>query len=73
MGTPYYLSPEACENKPYGYKSDIWALGCVLYELCTLNYAFQANNLAGLVYKILTNQVERIPAVYSDVLADLVA
>jgi hypothetical protein len=36
-----------------------------------LNYAFQANNLAGLVYKILTNQVERIPNIYSDNLADL--
>lgn len=72
VGTPYYLSPEACENKPYGYKSDIWALGCVLYELCTLNYAFQANNIGGLVVKILTNQVERIPNVYSNNLADLV-
>lgn len=29
-------SPEVCENKPYSFKSDIWALGCVLYELCTL-------------------------------------
>jgi NIMA (never in mitosis gene a)-related kinase len=37
VGTPYYLSPEVCENRSYGYKSDVWALGCVLYELCTLN------------------------------------
>lgn len=36
VGTPYYMSPEVCENKPYTYKSDVWALGCVLYELCTL-------------------------------------
>ncbi|XP_014390715.1 PREDICTED: serine/threonine-protein kinase Nek1 [Myotis brandtii] len=39
IGTPYYLSPEICENKPYNNKSDIWALGCVLYELCTLKHA----------------------------------
>jgi NIMA (never in mitosis gene a)-related kinase len=42
IGTPYYLSPEICENKPYDYKSDIWALGCVLYEMTTLNHAFDA-------------------------------
>ena len=36
VGSPYYLSPEICEEKPYNTKSDIWALGCVLYELCTL-------------------------------------
>ncbi|XP_078417108.1 serine/threonine-protein kinase Nek1 isoform X9 [Cetorhinus maximus] len=39
IGTPYYLSPEICENKPYNNKSDIWALGCVLYEMCTLKHA----------------------------------
>lgn len=61
VGTPYYMryqnlymvSPEVCENKPYTFKSDVWALGCVLYELCTLKHAFDANNLLGLVYKIV--------------------
>jgi hypothetical protein len=38
--------------------------------MCTLNYAFNANNLAGLVYKILTDKVERIPAIYSNELAE---
>ena len=36
VGTPYYLSPEVCENRPYDFKSDLWSLGCILYELCTL-------------------------------------
>lgn len=40
VGTPYYMSPEVCESKPYTFKSDVWALGCVLYELCALEHAF---------------------------------
>lgn len=65
VGTPYYMSPEVCENKPYTYKSDVWALGCVLYELCTLQHAFAADNLLGLVYKIVQGKVEPIPSTYS--------
>ena len=53
VGTPYYMSPEVCESKPYTYKADSWALGCVLYELCSLEHAFMADNLLGLVYKIV--------------------
>ena len=41
-GTPYYLSPEICEEKPYNNKSDIWSLGAVIYELCTFNPPFMA-------------------------------
>jgi NIMA (never in mitosis gene a)-related kinase len=37
VGTPYYLSPEVCCNKKYDLRSDLWSLGCILYELCTLN------------------------------------
>nr|KAF6428150.1 NIMA related kinase 5 [Rousettus aegyptiacus] len=52
VGTPYYLSPEICQNKPYNNKSDIWSLGCVLYELCTLKHPFEGSNLHQLVLKI---------------------
>ena len=73
VGTPYYMSPEVCENVPYSYKSDVWALGCVLYELCTLKHAFSANNLLGLVYKIVQEKQEPIPSIYSKSMIDLCA
>lgn len=47
VGTPYYLSPELCEGKPYNEKSDIWALGVVLYESCTGKYPFDAQSQVG--------------------------
>ena len=53
IGTPYYLSPEICENKPYNNKSDVWALGCVVYETLTLKHAFEAGNMKNLVLKII--------------------
>jgi serine/threonine protein kinase len=53
IGTPYYLSPEICEDKPYDRKSDVWALGCILYELCTLKRAFDGQSLPALVVRIL--------------------
>lgn len=42
IGTPYYMSPEILKKQPYNHKSDVWALGCLLYELVTLNHAFDA-------------------------------
>lgn len=47
VGTPHYLSPEMCEGKRYGKKTDMWALGCILYELCSLKKAFEASNIGG--------------------------
>jgi NIMA (never in mitosis gene a)-related kinase 1/4/5 len=52
-GTPYYASPEVWADRPYDYKSDIWSVGCVLYELCTLKPPFRGNNLEQL-YKNVT-------------------
>ena len=73
QGTPYYMSPEVCQNKPYTYQSDIWALGCILYELCTLKHAFHAENLLGLVFKIVQDKQEPIPDTYSQGIKDLVS
>jgi len=72
VGTPYYMSPEVCRSEPYNWKSDIWALGCVLYELCMLQHAFQSTSLLGLVYKIVSDHYEPIPSFYSAELNDLI-
>lgn len=65
IGTPYYLSPEMCENKPYNNKSDVWALGCVLYEMVTLRHAFEANNMKTLILKIIKGAYPPVPPRYS--------
>jgi NIMA (never in mitosis gene a)-related kinase 1/4/5 len=44
-GTPYYASPEVWRDEPYGPKSDIWSLGCVLFEMSTLRPPFQASDM----------------------------
>ena len=72
VGTPYYLSPELCQGKPYNSKSDMWSLGCVLYEMCTFQHAFESNCMNGLVAKILRGRPSAIPAFYSQDLKDLV-
>lgn len=72
IGTPYYLSPEICENKPYNNKSDIWALGCVIYELTTLKHAFEAMNMKNLVFKIIRGSYPPISTHYSYDLRNLV-
>ena len=73
IGTPYYLSPEICQEKPYNQKSDIWSLGCILYEMLTLRHAFDANSMKGLVLKILRGNYPSIPSTYSNDLKELVA
>merc|ERR1719309_257613 len=62
VGTPSYLSPELCNGKPYDHKSDIWALGCVLYEMLSLRQAFTAENLGELVVKIVSGSIPALPS-----------
>ena len=45
VGTPYYLSPEIVANRPYSFKSDIWSMGVMLYELCALKPPFDGTSL----------------------------
>ncbi|NXH94896.1 NEK5 kinase, partial [Pachycephala philippinensis] len=68
VGTPYYLSPEICENRPYNNKTDIWSLGCVLYELCALKHpvsTFQGKSLHELVLKICRGRFQPVSPNYS--------
>ena len=60
VGTPYYLSPEMCEEKPYNEKSDVWAYGCVLYEMCALKKPFEAKNQGALLIRILRGEFEQV-------------
>lgn len=72
VGTPWYLSPEIIENQWYNLKSDIYALGVVLYELWTQKHPFKAESIHALAIKIVTGEYEQIPEVYSQDLKYLV-
>jgi serine/threonine protein kinase len=65
IGTPYYLSPEICMEKPYSFASDMWALGCILYEIATLRVPFDASSLQSLMNKITRGPTPVIPSTYS--------
>ncbi|XP_072259627.1 serine/threonine-protein kinase Nek5 isoform X2 [Pyxicephalus adspersus] len=73
VGTPFYLSPEICENRPYNNKTDIWSLGCVLYELCALKHPFEANSLRQLVLKICRGRYDPLSIRYSYDLRGLIS
>ncbi|XP_017552204.1 serine/threonine-protein kinase Nek3 isoform X1 [Pygocentrus nattereri] len=62
VGTPYYVSPEIWDNQPYNNKSDVWSLGCVLYELCTLRHPFQARSWKTLILKVCRGAYAPLPA-----------
>jgi hypothetical protein len=66
------MSPEIFKNKPYSYKSDVWALGCVLYEMTTLSHAFDSTSINGLAQKIIKGKYPPISAKYSKPLRDLI-
>eukprot|EP00923_Selenidium_pygospionis_P037146 GHVN01065092.1.p1 GENE.GHVN01065092.1~~GHVN01065092.1.p1 ORF type:complete len:379 (+),score=60.46 GHVN01065092.1:123-1139(+) len=72
IGTPYYLSPEICGGSPYTFSSDIWSLGCVLYEMTNLKLPFAASDLKTLMGKITsTDLTSPISSVYSPELRSL--
>lgn len=72
-GTPYYASPEVWKDQPYDYKSDIWSLGCVLYEMITLRPPFRAENMEGLYNKVIKGQFNKIPERYSSDLSEIIS
>ena len=73
VGTPYYLSPEILESKPYDAKSDIWALGVLLYEMMTFKMPFNANSLPMLSVKIMKGNYTPPPSIYTKDLREIVS
>lgn len=72
-GTPYYASPEVWKDRPYDWKSDIWSVGCVLYELMTLRPPFKAYDLKSLYKKVVSVDYPPITnSRYSNELVNLV-
>ncbi len=63
--TPMSMSPELCSGQPYNTKSDVWSLGCILYELTILRKPFEAQSLNQLIVKIMKSAFASIPHTYS--------
>ena len=71
VGTPYFMSPEMLRGLPYGFPSDIWAAGLMLYELMTGEHAFTAGSREELYEKIKRGQKPETPKGYSPELTSL--
>jgi NIMA (never in mitosis gene a)-related kinase len=73
VGTPFYMSPEICKAEQYGPHSDIWALGCIIYEMCAKQPPFNARTHLELIQKIRAGRYPPIPSVYSPDLVKVIA
>lgn len=73
VGTPYYLSPEIVQSKPYNFKSDMWSMGVILYELCSLKPPFDAPSLHFLAMKIVRGAFNPLPSGFSSEMKSLVS
>ena len=73
VGTPFYMSPEICASEKYTHHSDIWSLGCIMYELCTHEPPFNANSHLQLIQRIRKGDFKPIPDCYSKDLGNVIS
>ncbi|KAM6224804.1 serine/threonine-protein kinase Nek10 isoform 3-T3 [Rhynchocyon petersi] len=67
VGTILYSCPEVLKSEPYGEKADVWAAGCILYQMATLNPPFYSTNMLSLATKIVEAVYEPVPeGIYSE-------
>ena len=72
-GTPYYACPEVWKDMPYDHRSDIWSIGCVLYEMIMKVPPFRAQTMRGLYNKVLAGKYDPIPSHYSHDLKKMIS
>lgn len=73
IGTPYYMSPEIWNNKPYDFSSDIWSLGCMIYELCSLKPPFTGTDFPSLKKAVTIGKYNNIPKKYNENLSRVIS
>ncbi|XP_066861973.1 serine/threonine-protein kinase Nek10 isoform X6 [Kogia breviceps] len=74
VGTILYSCPEVLKSEPYGEKADVWAAGCILYQMATLNPPFYSTNMLSLATKIVEAVYEPVPeAIYSEKVTTIIS
>ncbi|GAB5576897.1 serine/threonine-protein kinase Nek10 isoform X1 [Prionailurus iriomotensis] len=74
VGTILYSCPEVLKSEPYGEKADVWAAGCILYQMATLNPPFYSTNMLSLATKIVQAVYEPVPeGTYSEKVTDTIS
>ena len=73
VGTPFYMSPEICQAETYNMRSDIWSLGCIMYELCSKEPPFNAKTHIQLAQNIRKGWYKELPSIYSKELQGVIA
>jgi len=73
IGTPYYMSPEIWNNRPYNESSDMWSLGCMMYELCALHPPFVADSFPALKRAVTAGRYSPVPRKFTDALSKVIA